>query len=164
MLWAPWGPHLVISLLIAYEGRRRIGALGALGPSFGHFLINGLSRKEENWCSGRAGAFVWLLFQQLLNMKGGAGGLCFDQGRPRKLTCMELTLPTTYYLLPTTYYLLPITTRAIAATSATIHYYNYYYCCYYHPLLLLLLLLLLAPTTTITIAAPTTTTTKSEKW
>ena len=31
MLWAAWGPHLVISELITYEGRRRIGALGALG-------------------------------------------------------------------------------------------------------------------------------------
>ena len=107
MLWAPWGPQLVISVLIAYKGRRRIGALGALGPSLGHFLLNGLSRKEENWCSGRPGALIGSSPQQLLNMKGGAGGLDFDHGRPRKLTCMELTLPTTYYLLTTTYYLIP---------------------------------------------------------
>ena len=86
----------------------RIGALGALGPSFGHFLINELLRKEENWCSGRPGALIRSFPQQLLNMKGGAGGLCFDQGRPRKLTCMELTLPTTYDLRPTTYYLLSL--------------------------------------------------------
>ena len=76
MLWAAWGRHLVISLLTPYQGRRRIGALGVLGPSFGHFL-NGLSRKEENWCSGRPGALIWSLPQQLLNMKGGAGGLLF---------------------------------------------------------------------------------------
>ena len=38
---------------------RRIGALGGLGPSFGHFLMNSLVRKEENWCSGRPGALIW---------------------------------------------------------------------------------------------------------
>ena len=44
--------------------------------------------------------------QELLNVKGGAGGICFDYRRTRKMTCMGKKL--TYYLLPTTYYLLSL--------------------------------------------------------